>query len=204
MSELYSVHVERVRGGEVSFRVTTVHPDAGPPPDAATFPMNLVIDLWGLLERGYTSLIEGCELGEEQAIELALDPAHAARLEELRRLAYGYKLPCTADDHKELERKMNAGEETDFHGHQVGGWGASNGECYVQIRGDAGAFARVLAPLVAGFGVDEQENSDCYENWPYDDDDRQLPRARVWIELKDPTLVAWVRPGWTFDSASYY
>jgi len=39
MSELYSVEVEQVHAGEVVFRVTTIHPDAGPPREQATFPM---------------------------------------------------------------------------------------------------------------------------------------------------------------------
>jgi len=57
MSELYSVEVEQVHAGEVVFRVTTIHPDAGPPREQATFPMNLLVELWDLLDRGFVALI---------------------------------------------------------------------------------------------------------------------------------------------------
>lgn len=205
MSELYQVHIERISGGKVAFRVTTVHPDAGPPPAQATFPMNLVLDVWSLLDRGLASLIDGSRLTAEEGRALARDSSYGPRLAELRRLSFGYNLDCTAEDIAELERRMNAGEPTEFRGLHIAGWSAGD-HPYVMVSGDAKAFARAILPLVVGNGVDERENEATYEAWASGDADDAdaLPKARVWLELSDPSLLGHLRPGWRFDTASHF
>ncbi len=205
MSELFSVEVERVDAAEVVFRVTTIHPDAGPPREQATFAMNLLLDLWGLLDRGFVSLIEGCRLTPEQAQALARSPAYATRIEALRELALGRKLQCTAAEIRELERLMHAGEPPALRGHMVEGWGGQGGQHHAFLPADPVAFAGAIAPLVLDFGVDEREHQGAYDEWPYGAEDRDhLPRARVWLRLEDPTLLGFVRAGWRFESASYF
>lgn len=197
MSELYSVEVEQVHAGEVVFRVTTIHPDAGPPREQATFPMNLLVELWDLLDRGFVALIAGCGLTAEQARTLARGPVYAARLEALRDLTFGRKLPCSAAEVKELERRMQ------LRGQAVAGWGGQGGQSFALLPGDPAAFAAALVPLVADFGVDERENEGAYDQWPDPAKDRtRLPRVRVRLRLEDPTLLGFVSAGWCFDTAS--
>ena len=205
MSELYSVHIEGVRAGEVVLRVTTIHPDAGPPPEEPTFAMNLLIDVWYLLERGFSSLIKGCKLGAEQATALARDPVYATRMAALRDLACGRDVPCSAADIAELQRQMKAGEPVQLRGMKVNGWGGAGKQHHVFLPPDPVGFAAAISPLVQRCEVDEQENDEAYENWP-EGKARPggLPRARVTLVLADPTLLGFVRAGWRFDSASYY
>ncbi|HEY0132757.1 MAG TPA: hypothetical protein VGB85_01720 [Nannocystis sp.] len=203
MSELYSVHIEAVHEGEVTFRVTTIHPDAGPPPEDATFPMNLLIDLWGLLDRGFVSLIKGCKLGAEQAIALARDPAYATRMAALRGLACGREEQCSAADIRDLERQMTVGEPPRLRGLEVQGWGGAGKQQHVFLPADPGGFAGAIAPLVDCCAVDEHENDGAYDDWPRGKD-APLPRVRIWLALRDPALLGFVRAGWRFDSASYY
>jgi hypothetical protein len=204
MSALYSVLIEHVHADEVTFRVTTIHPDAGPPPETATFPMNLLIDLWSLLERGFVSQIEGCTWSAEQAQTLARDPLHAPRMAELRALAFGRNVPCSRADIDEVERQMNDGEPTRLRGLDVLGWGSMGDHHHVFVPGDPVEFQARIAPLVEDFVVYEHENTATYADWPDDNAMDRLPRARVHLELADPTLLAFVRPGWRFESASHY
>lgn len=204
MSALYSVLIERVHAGEVSLRISTIHPDAAPPPEAPTFPMTLLTDLWSLLERGFVSQIEGCTLTAEQATALARDPLHAPRLAELRALAFGRDIQCSRADIDEVERQMDAGENPQFRGLAVQGWGGMDDDHHVFVAGDPDELRARIAPLVAAFVVDEHENTAAHDAWPEDNDMDRLPRVRMRLALTDPTLIWFVRAGWRFESASYY
>src|SRR5262252_1109503 len=98
MSELYSVAIEAAstKTGEVVMRVTTVHPDAGPPPNKPTFPMNLLTDLWILYERGYTALIQGHpKMSDDAALDHAMTEPWGPVFKRLRELSRGLEQPIT-------------------------------------------------------------------------------------------------------------
>lgn len=201
MSELYSVLVESVAGGEVVLRVTTVHPDAGPPPDTASFAVEILLDLWSLLDRGFGGLVDGCPLERAEAQRLARDPAWAARCQQLRELGFGRQVECTPEEYAALEAAMMEGGPMLFRGEPVGGLLGYGKQSYVFIPGDPAVFATAVAPLIAAHGVDQHEFDESYEDWP-DDPDRR-PRARVWLRVHDPQWLGFVRPGWRWDSAAH-
>ncbi|MDC0719859.1 hypothetical protein [Nannocystis bainbridge] len=201
MSELYSVRVEAVDGVEVVLRVTTVHPDAGPPPDTATFAVEVLVELWSLLDRGLVGLIEGCELDGAAAQQLARDPAWAPRCKRLRELGFGRQVECTAEEHAALAAVMQAGQSTLFRGEPVGGLLGYGEQSYVFIPADRVALAAAVAPLVAAHGVDEREFDAAYEDWP--DEPEQLPRARVHLRVHDAGWLGFVRPGWSWDTGAH-
>lgn len=201
MSALYHARVERVSADEVHLRVTTIHPDAGPPPSTATFPMNLLLDLWSHLDRGFQ--IDGCTLTADEARALARDPAHGPRAEALHHLTFGRRIPCSGADIAELTRQLEAGETCRLREHTVVGWGDAGDRSFAFVPGDHEAFAAAVRPLVADHGVDEPENQDAYREWPDDwPSTARLPRGRVWLRLTDPALLGFVRAGWAFESAS--
>lgn len=202
MSALYHVLVERVTDSEVSFRVTTFHPDAGPPSAAATFPMNLLIDLWNHLDRGFQ--IDGCTLTAAEAKALARDPAHGPRAEALHHLTFGRRMPCSAADIAELTRQSEADEPCVLRGHPVMGWADAGDQSFAYVQGDREAFTAAVRPLVAASGIDEQTNQASYSEWPDWPGTDRLPRCRVWLRLTDPTLLGFVRPGWSFETAACY
>lgn len=201
MSELYSIQVESAAGREVVLRVTTVHPDAGPPPDTAGFAVAVLLDLWSLLDRGLAGLVEGCPLERAEAQALAQDPAWASRCRQLRELGFGRQVACTTEEHAALEAAMRAGEPLLFRGEPVGGLLGYANQAYVFIPGDPMVFATAVAPLVAGHAVDEREFDEAYEDWP--DDPEKLPRARVRLQVHDAGWLGFVRPGWRWDSGAH-
>lgn len=203
MSALYHVLIDRVTSDEVSFRVTTFHPDAGPPSAAATFPMNLLIDLWNHLDRGFR--IDGCTLTADEAKALAWDPAYGPRVQALHHLTFGRRVPCSAEDIAQLTRQFEAGEPCQLREHTVSGWGDAGDQSFVFVPGDREGFTAAIRPLVADHGIDEQDNQASYSDWPDDwPSTARLPRARVWLRLTDPTFIGFVRAGWSFESASGY
>lgn len=74
MSELYSVTVRKVDGANVSFRVTVVHPDAGPVPDDAFFALQVVYDPIDPYNHGKDPKVGGCALAQEMDLNDYLSP----------------------------------------------------------------------------------------------------------------------------------
>ncbi len=212
MSELYNVVVEAVGADHVTMRVRTVHPDAGPPPEAPTFPMNLLVDLWWLLERGYSSQVVGAELGEEQAVALAKQAPWAATMQQLKDLSHGLEAPITEVEYEALNHGGALPER--FADRHAASWGMSDGQYQVTLRGDEEAFGEACAALVSSYEQEEKKNQDAYENWPAWPEPatpeamtayrNREPTARLRITLKKPGLLGFVRAGMSFDTAAYY
>lgn len=201
MSELYSVTVESV-GAEIALRVTTVHPDAGPPPLEPTFPMTLLVDLWSLLDDGFAGLVGGHTLSEEQARSLARQEPWGATFERLCALAFGVDQPVSRAEYDALEAAMASGAPLTWHGRRVGGWGKRNDAYFAHLNGDALAFADAVAPMVASYARDEEQNQGSYRKWPHGDQGK-LPSVRLVLRLRDPALAGFVRMGMAFESAAY-
>jgi hypothetical protein len=200
MSELYSVEVGAVSGPRVDFQVITVHPDAGPPRVEPSFPLNLLVDLWDLLDRGYSVLIQGTPLmSDEAAKALAQRAPWGPAFRELRDLSRGVELPISEKEYQSLQ----AGSTTSWKGQPLAAWGFSNGVYSVHLRGDEDAFRAAARTVVQSYTQDQLENQDAYQSWP-DEDDRRLPRARLRVDLADAALLGFVRAGMRFDTASYF
>jgi hypothetical protein len=209
MSSLYAVEVERVEGSRIELRVRTVHPDAPRPPEDVTFPMNLLADLWDLLRRGHSSLIAGAELSGTAAKTLAETEPWAATLRTLRALSFGVEQPIDAETYAALEAgKSPFGERV------VGSWGIVDGERYVHFSGSEDDFADAVEPLVAEYFQDEHVNQEAYDAWPEWPDpatdealaeyQRQEPSVRLVVTLTDPSLLGFVKSGWSFETAVYF
>lgn len=106
MSDLYHVRVEAVthkgRGTQeaLTLRITTVHPDAGPPLVERSFIMSLVYDFWRELE-GSILLGNGCwERPADHPAEkvaLALQEPWAPVMLRARALHTGFRQPATEE-----------------------------------------------------------------------------------------------------------
>jgi hypothetical protein len=207
VSELYTVTIEKIEGPRVAMRVTTVHPDAGPPPDEPSFPINLLTDLWSNLDRGFVLLIEGGHgLTEEEGRALARVEPGASTWKRLLGYSVGFEQPITDTQAKILEELQKEGRTPSrWNGCRIGAWsigppGMSN--IILELGGEED-LKRVAREMVVSTAQDEQEHQESYQAWPQDDDSK-LPRARITVELKDPALLSFVRAGMKFDTAMYF
>jgi hypothetical protein len=199
MSELYSVAVTRVAGPCVELLVTTVHPDAGPPPREPSFPLNLLVDLWSLLDRGYASLIGGVRLDDGEARALAAREPWGPALRGLRDLSHGVQVGIGEAEYRALQ----LGSSHTWNGQPLAGWGMTNGAYHVHLRGDEAAFREVAGVVISRYTQDRLEHQEGYRSWPHDRDGAR-PRARLAVELHDAALLGFVRRGMSFDTAAYF
>lgn len=201
-SELYRARVERVARGTVVLRVTTVHPDAGPPAPGARFPVSLLVDLWDLLESGCPDQIGGpAPATADEAVALASRAPWGTVFRRLRGLAHGIEEPASEADIAALVKAMGAGERPTLEGRPVGSWGVANGRPYVVLAADDAAFAAAVADLIGASAQDQPEHQEAYGAWP--DGRRSLPRVRITVTFKDPALVGFMRPRMVWGSAAF-
>jgi hypothetical protein len=201
MSELYQVTVEKVAGPRIELAVTTVHPDAGPPPAASSFPLNLLVDLWDLFDRGFTALIQGVppmEDGEGKA--LAARAPWGPLFRELRDLSRGAQVPISEAEYQAI----NDRPDKTWNGQPLSGWGISEGQHYAHLRGDEPGFVLAAARIIKSYAQERLENQDGYQDWPDDAEIGDLPRALLVVELNDPALLGFVKPEMSFDTAAYF
>jgi hypothetical protein len=201
MSELYQVTVENVAGARIELAVTTVHPDAGPPPEASSFPLNLLVDLWDLFERGFTALIQGIPPMEDaESKALALRAPWGPLFGELRDLSRGAQVPISEAEYQAI----NDGPDKTWKGQPLSGWGISEGHHFVHLRGDEPAFVVAAARIIKSYAQERLANQDAYQDWPDDAELADLPRALLVVELHHPALLGFVKPGMSFDTAAYF
>ena len=106
MSDLYHVRVEAVSHKTrstpeaLTLRVTTIHPDAGPPPAEGSFIMAILWDLWRDLEGSqfwpYGTWVRRPDHPPEQ-VALAMQEPWASVMLRVRALLFGFQQPATEE-----------------------------------------------------------------------------------------------------------
>ena len=117
MSILRTVRVEDVSGACVTFEVTTVHPDAGPPSKDPTYGLNLLVELWYLHERGFVDRSWG--LDDAAAREVANREPWGSLFRRLRPLSHGEEVPASEEELEDLRARSTGPGFATFRGRPV-------------------------------------------------------------------------------------
>lgn len=176
MSELFSIEVIEA-GPELKLRVTTLHPDAGRPPEAKSFVVNVLVDLWKNHQTGDTSSV----------------------WQRLTELSFGKEVPITPEQYEAMRTNRDARV---IDGAPVGMF--SNTHATVEYPQEL--LAAEAEKLVTSVVHENAEHAATYDAWAEGNDvaDDALPQVTIRATFADPSVIVWARPGTTFGTAQYW
>ncbi|MBL8951020.1 MAG: hypothetical protein JNK82_09605 [Myxococcaceae bacterium] len=158
--------------GSVSQHTLTLRLEGGRPPKAASFPINLLIELWSMLDAGAP---------KDRA--LAHEKPWGPAMRELKSLAHGAEEELTKLEYDALRTRGQLPRR--LSGQTALSWGKVEDRYTVGIAGDRLGFIRVCARLVASY---EQRAVG--------------KQTLVKVTVNDPQLLGFVHAGTEVDCLS--
>lgn len=148
MSSMFENHILRINNCEVEARIISVHPDSGPVPEHPNYALQMIVEAYWLLKKGY---LWDLGISQEQATQLLGQSPYQQQLEDWLLLSHGWEEPVSKEIYEKVDNMSweERSQHTDYG--QLSGWGMSDGEYHLHHRPDYKGFVRLSELMITEF-----------------------------------------------------